>query len=817
MTTTTGAMKTTELLQVESFQGPCFPKSPEFLTTTNDDDMKNKGSMGSAHPACWREQERQSLLEIYKMARKWPSALALPSTDSSYPSTNYVPSTSQSQLVLESPETTTIQPSRKQVVLLQGPIASGKRTLLRALEQSVLKEHEGVCLWIRPTSHRLASSSSCNGYQPPHTAMLQSLVTLAQRVQDETYPVPVRQRLQHQLSTCDVSSNSAEYHAQVETLCQAMPSLVTLFGSTSTQSLTPLTSATDGAPMASSSVEWDTTFRYLFHSMLQRLSDPDHPLLLIVEPLDGASEALWDVLHTMVRDVTHEGLVLIGVYHQQQQQHQEHTEKRKQKDQDTDSTNKRRQTRPTVNSLTKQWEALGASVHTMTLAHIQDETQLQQLLRRSMTGLPQTVGTLEGLTDLIQEHCPRGDLLSLDHFLCVLQDKGILLVDADTQQWTLREDEALLVKDGGASSLNVLEQVQLMVTEFVPASKIELCHFLVCLGPRFGRKMISKLNDDDETMKKLLQNLVSSGIVVVGESYDNSNGENTYFEFAHMLVHDMFYYSIPEKERTHCHYSLGRKLWSKLDIVDNHNVKSDLEETMLLFAVVDHLEMGQLHVTSSSRKRSAIARLSLIAAHIAAKQAAYHTASHYLEFGVSLLGDRRWKDEYYYDQCLELYSALAELALCTTHFRDVEQLADEIIRNATSYADTLHARSAQIYMIGTSGNPTEAVRYGSEVLAHLGVHLPLNPSGLHTKRIVYKTRMLLRGKSDEQILRLPPMKDHEKLSALKILTILMSFCFSVNAYTGPFLAHEIVRLTLAHGICSISSIGFVLFGAILCR
>ena len=703
-----------------SFRGPCF-----------QDPSSHKGQR-----ILWHEKERQSLDDIY-------DRLACSET--------FIEAEAEQQGVVHE-RTLVVETQQKHVVLLHGPIASGKRTLLRGFQRSV-EDKGGLFL----TVHHSMSW----GYQHPHEAMLQGLVNFArttmQRCNAET------------LTRIRCASALSPGSGQLDDLRQRIPSLADLLGTKTNQDqeeTLPTKNENTGVSTREGMLlgldGLTPYFRYSFQKLLQILTDPDRPLVFVVENLQWASEATLDVLHAIIRDSSHQGVLVIGVY------------------QDDDSQ---------AQSMVERWKNEGTSVdvHDIEIQRILDEPSLQPFLTRILGPMP----SMESLTDIIHENC-KGNLLCIDQVLYWLQENGSLSQDAQKKSWTFCDENL-----SSTSSYDIMKFICSTTSSLTPEIQ-ELFQIFMCIGPKVHTNMV-RLLGDIEMFDMIEHKLLQNNLLVQDTSA-------TTVCFAHDFAHHVLYHSIEPEERMHFHYRLGKLLWSKLDF--------DTIDEELLFSVVDHLRVGRQSI-KGSRERLSIAELCLGAAHLSVKQATYSMASKYLEFGMSLLGERRWQNSY--ELCLKLYSAGAEVALCTTRFDYVDQLAEEVIRNAQAFEDTLQARSAQVYMLGASGKAHEALQYGCSVLSRLGAEVPMHPSKFRALRLVQKTKALLRGLSDEQIRRLPPMTDIWKLTALKILTILFTFCFSVDPLIAPYIAHETIRLTLSFGICSISSMGFVLYGAILCR
>jgi predicted ATPase len=103
------------------------------------------------------------------------------------------------------------------------------------------------------------------------------------------------------------------------------------------------------------------------------------------------------------------------------------------------------------------------------------------------------------------------------------------------------------------------------------------------------------------------------------------------------------------------------------------------------------------------------------------------------------------------------------------------------------------------------------------MLEELGFTLPAKPTLVQALLRMRSLKRRLKDKSDECLLRLPKMdSSSDKLAIMQILNILFSYSFVANQELGPFIAEKMIRITLDHGLSVVSSVGFTLYGTILC-
>ena len=128
------------------------------------------------------------------------------------------------------------------------------------------------------------------------------------------------------------------------------------------------------------------------------------------------------------------------------------------------------------------------------------------------------------------------------------------------------------------------------------------------------------------------------------------------------------------------------------------------------------------------------------------------------------------------------------------------------------------ARSTQIYSLGSRNEQLEAIKIGLDTLKQLGISFPSKDvSRLRVYIAARRLKSLLRGRSDEDILKLPRMKDPKKLAAMQILNHVVLYTMYATPSLSALLIFKMVELTVKYGLSAIASVGFAIYGTILCR
>jgi predicted ATPase len=273
-------------------------------------------------------------------------------------------------------------------------------------------------------------------------------------------------------------------------------------------------------------------------------------------------------------------------------------------------------------------------------------------------------------------------------------------------------------------------------------------------------------------------------------------------KFAHDRIQEAAYSLIPRKASFHC--SLGRKLLHGM---------SEQELDHDIFLVVNQLGLG-IEEIKQREERDRVALLCLQAGRKAAHSSAFGAAASYFDLGIRLLDERsHWRDQYYLS--LALYNAAAEVEYCNGRFDQTATLLDEIFRNGRVFDDLIQAHTTEVYSLGAQGRFREAIQKGLQVLRQLGESFPLRPTKLGAMSSILKTKWMLRGKTNDDILNLPMMTDENKLAALRLLYLIYLYVFFSQQEYVPLVATRLVQRTLQYGLSGMGSAGFGTYAMLL--
>lgn len=393
------------------------------------------------------------------------------------------------------------------------------------------------------------------------------------------------------------------------------------------------------------------------------------------------------------------------------------------------------------------------------------------------------------LTQLVWHHT-QGNPSDVIEFVCWLRDADLLYRDESAGgAWNWDTDEIALTLNTRPVRDFVLDKL-----ERLPEPVQDVLKVSACLGPRLDCQLLEFVLA--VPVATALRAAAARGAI----SPDPARGG---YAFEHDGVQAAAYALIPEPDRERFHLEVGRRMWRKMDedTVDRH-----------LFTLLSQLRLGR-RLISREGEKIAVATLCLHAGIKAARSSTFRTALVYLELGIGLLDAESWRR--HYELTLALHNAAAEMAMCTAQFERMNEMVDSVLEHAKLLFDKTQAYATRIYALGVTNKQKEAIETGFEVLRGLGEQMPRRFCRRSAKHELISVQRLLRGKSDEQLLRMPVLVDKEKLACLQILNLNFLNALLTQPHFVPFITLKMMKLTLRYGASVFASAAFANYGMLL--
>lgn len=365
-----------------------------------------------------------------------------------------------------------------------------------------------------------------------------------------------------------------------------------------------------------------------------------------------------------------------------------------------------------------------------------------------------------------------GNFFYIIEFFQWLQDSELVSFQVETNTWDWDSSEIQMTLDQCHQGHFSTDTFKRLSTDM-----IEILKVAACLGFQLNQSHVEFVVD--RPVSSFLETAVSLHILVV----DSGTGN---YSFKHDGTQKAVYELIPENGRELFHLEVGRRLWRRLS-------KDDLEKN--IFVVLSQIHIGKRLITRE-KERYAISSLCLHAGRKAAKSSTFRTATIYLNLAIELLGDRGWYDDY--DLTLALYNAAAEMNMCTGSFDSMEANIECVLEKSRNSGDQIQAQSTKIYAMGMMDRQHEAIDLGIQVLASLGVRFPYMKCRRAMKSELCSVQKLVKGKSNEQLMRLPIIEDRTILSGLHILNMVSIRTFLPGVARELFLPHALSCIFLRY-------------------
>ena len=501
-------------------------------------------------------------------------------------------------------------------------------------------------------------------------------------------------------------------------------------------------------------------FVVVFRMFIRSLCSPEKPLLLVLDDLQYADLCSLDLLYSIASDAENKGLVLLATCDDSVHPDAYLTNKLR----DLESRGDSRIVKIPLSVFSKQ-QVRGIVGDVFSLNE-NDSTFMSELAYNQT----------------------QGNIFYLIEYLTRLHQNNILMWNPNDVRWVVHKEEAKTTWMSGSSKSfdNLLD-----IMKGLPSRHQDVLKVSACLGSIINEKFLSFVLDFE--LFEVLEDLWRRGFLwKAGPSFP--------YEFDHDIIQNAAYCLIPQPERELFHLEIGRRTWRKLS---NEELDSNL------FLVLSQMKIRQ-NLIKREHEQNAIATLCLHAGRKAARASTFRTAAVYLDFGLMLMDETRWRSNY--NLMLALHNALAEMEMCRANFDRMHETIFEILTHARVFDDKHQAHMTMIYALSTQDKLHEAVDLGLEVLDALGERIETGRLERLNLLLEYRrVSRLLKGKSDEQLLRSKAMADETKLHALQIINMIILPSLLERPNLAPFILLRSIKITLEHGLSILSSSAFSVY------
>jgi predicted ATPase len=516
--------------------------------------------------------------------------------------------------------------------------------------------------------------------------------------------------------------------------------------------------------------------KYVFVKFMKACCTWDRPMILFLDDLQWADEASLDLLWSLLMDRSMKHLLFIGAYRSNEV------------DEDHRLYDRIADLKSSKTEAVVQMEIKDLPIKVI-MEFIADSLSLEGNEAEELAGVVyrKTAGNIFFARQALEELC-RKNALYYD-VICFRWEWNLSTEELDT---ALSDDVAAAVKSKIA---NLPERVQkaLTIAAFTRAT------FDVKILKAFSEAEGHSYSSPD--IVKMLDKAVRKGLLVHGKVSQE-------YTFAHDCIQQGASCFVAGDARDQLRVRIAKALMGLLTTVEDEGAD------WMLFAAADHLNSVPSHDMGSL----VMAMLNLEAGEKSLAVSAMAAALAYFEKALQALhalDPNPWTSSHY-DLCLSIHRVAADVALALGNIKVGFELSKTILEKAKTIEDKVPTYISYGLGLGRHEMHNDAMRVNREALYALG-ELPKSFVVVNVVRCFSVAKSRFKRYSDDDIARLPKMKNPKKLAAMELLYNLSIEGFMGGDF-GTFILGVVLRVCMVfhEGICPQAAPAFAQFGLLLC-
>ncbi|MEL7034172.1 MAG: AAA family ATPase [Cyanobacteria bacterium J06592_8] len=523
-------------------------------------------------------------------------------------------------------------------------------------------------------------------------------------------------------------------------------------------------------------------FNLLFGKFIQVFTTKKHPLVIFLDDLQWADSASLNLIKLLMSETSNSYLLMIGAYRD----------------------NEVFPAHPLMLTLDEMRKA-EATINTIILRPL-SVANINCLVADTLSCDGEVA---EPLTELVYQKT-KGNPFFTTQFLLGLYGEELIQFNREVGHW---ECDIAEVRQRALTD-DVVEFIVGRLRK-LPELTQEVLKLAACIGNRFDLETLAVVCDrtQDQVAEDLWRALQEGLVTPESETYKffqrdhyevaTDSDIRVSYRFLHDRVQQAAYALIPQAEKEKTHYQIGKLLSKELY---QENIETNI------FDIVNQLNIGQALVSKQS-ELDELAQLNLMAGIRAKNTIAYQAGFNYANRGLSLLGNGSWERQY--QLTLKLHVLATELAYLTGEFLTMESLVITINKNAREVLDKVSAIQTQIQFYASQQNYSSAITTGKNILQELGICLLEKPSFEEVKQEYINFQPYISQFTIEQIVKLPLLKDQEKLAVAKILLAIGAPAIISDTNLFWFIILKLVKLSLENGNSPYSAYAYASYGLLV--
>ncbi|MCP4134225.1 MAG: AAA family ATPase [bacterium] len=517
-------------------------------------------------------------------------------------------------------------------------------------------------------------------------------------------------------------------------------------------------------------------FNIEFRNFVRVFAREESPLVLFIDDLQWADLPSLKLMEQFMTDIDTGYMLIVGAY----------------RDNEVDSSHP-------LMMLLEVLKKTGAGIDTITVRPLEPD-QVNHLL--SDTLLCDTRVSYP-LAELCVEKT-LGNPFFLNQLLYSLYEESLIDFDAAHGIWKYN---VIRIREVDITD-NVVE---LMVGKIRKLSEEtqDILKLASCIGNQFDLDTIALVYEKSKnSMARILFEPLKENLIIPMDNFykfisESHEDLSVSYRFLHDRIQQAAYSLIDDDDKKELHIKIGRLM-----------LETDDKTGDKIFDMVSHLNHG-IDIIDEHVERDRLLELNLAAGKKAIHSAAYKPAAEYLKAGITFAGKNGWEKKY--TLMLSLHEEAAEAAYLGGDYEESERLFTVVIGKGKTVTDTIKAYETRILTLTSEGRYKEAVECGLKILKSLGVSIPKNPGKGHIAIELIKVKLTWAGKTDEDIIAFPEMKDPIALARGRILHKIAAAAYSSKPELFPINIFKRLHLYRVYGNDPFSSFStYAAFGLILC-
>lgn len=505
-------------------------------------------------------------------------------------------------------------------------------------------------------------------------------------------------------------------------------------------------------------------FRHVILETLVALATHERPLVLFLDDIHWADLASLALASDLVADERFRHALLICSY--------------------------RKNEATAVNELHQLFKTMHQSRALLELEVADLEVAHVEQLVVDATG--QGADSIRPLARLISKKT-RGNPFFVEQFLQMLQREHLLSFDVVARLWQWD----LAACDAQRSTDNVIDLMVLRLHRLHSATQRAL-RYAACFGGEFDAPLLaSMLGEPRETVDAALVEALQDGLVSPLPAASGAGVVSSY-RFQHDQVRQAAYALTSPEERPLLHLRIGRALLAA-------------PHRELIFRLAYQL-LQALDLIHDDAERRRVAEVCLLAGRRAKTAVAYAAAGEYLSAGIEVLGSSGWAASY--PLMLALHQEYAEACYLGGELAGMEATCATVLKRAAGLMDQLPAQQLRLVAYIARNDLPAAISLAREVLALLGLRLPVQANQATVALRVMRMAWRLRGETTDTLLLRARTEDARVLAAMQVLALVSTPVYLTSPKLFPIIICEMLSLTLDHGSSAWSAEAFLGWGAI---